>query len=473
MRFSLLFIILLLLFSSTRATTVSVDSARMIAIRFFCNESDHLYTPDSLTAHLHIARTESDGVVDFYVFDIEPDHGFVIVSATDVAVPILGYSSAGSFHTDYDGSGIDDWMGHLATDIHSAVIGRTPASARTSALWTDYRAGRFGGSRTSVVHPLVSTTWGQVDYYDQMCPYDSIHHAHCYGGCVATAMAQVMKYWSYPETGIGSFTYTDSVQYYFTNNIGVISVDVSQAHYEWSKMPHELWHPDTAINQLLYHCGVAARMDYGVRASTSTSQLAIRGLARNFGYDSTMMREVNTLNHNAAEWLNIVKEELDMGRPMLYFGIDTGNLKTGHEWVCDGYDSHDMLHMNWGWSGIDDGYYAISDMDPLPDNFTISQGGVIGIQPTGYTPVIHMDDDEPAGFRLYPDPAAGSITISANTADTIVGYTIYDILGRDMISGSFVEPLGSIALSSLPMGVYVIRLDNGATLWTRRFSVSR
>ena len=128
------------------------------------------------------------------------------------------------------------------------------------------------GTNTAV-NPLLTTLWDQspdiftTGPYNALCPYDSIYKSHTLTGCVATAMAQVMKYWNYPTKGIGTHSYTPPTKY-----LGVQTVNFGNTSYQWNLMPDTLSANDApatinAVATLMYHCGVSVDMDYGVNGS--------------------------------------------------------------------------------------------------------------------------------------------------------------------------------------------------------------
>jgi hypothetical protein len=107
-------------------------------------------------------------------------------------------------------------------------------------------------------------------------------------------------------------------------------------------------------------------------------------LSRYFGYDETTLQNLNRSKYTKAEWLQIIREELSAGRPIIYSGNSAG--MGGHTWVVDGYDERGRVHMNWGWLGAADDYYDI-DLNIPGLDFNQKQSMVIGIQKPGPTSV--------------------------------------------------------------------------------------
>lgn len=223
-----------------------------------------------------------------------------------------------------------------------------------------------------VVPPLIQTCWDQDEYYNILCPSDSEGQGnHVLTGCVATAMAQVMRYWEYPAQGTGSHSY--SCDY------GTLSADFGNSTYHYDMMPDRLSAGTPAaqvqeVAKLIYHCGVSVDMDYGPESSGSYLSLSPNALHTYFGYG--MSSYIHKNQYSASSWNDIIKNQLDSLRPVLYRGqSDAG----GHAFVCDGYDDQDYFHFNWGWNGSNNGYYLLSGLTPGNHNYNSSQAAVIGL----------------------------------------------------------------------------------------------
>ena len=273
------------------------------------------------------------------------------------------------------------------------------------------------------VEPLLQTTWGQDIPYNLSCPIKTNSNGdsqHCRVGCVACAMGQVMNYHQYPEVGIGSWT--DMFNSSATANFG-------ETHYDWANMLDSYAdgyteEQTTAVSTLLYHCGVAVNMIYGLESSSTFTAFAnnmVSALTRFFGYETEELQSVNRSKYTKEAWLQMIYENLSAGQPIIY----SGNSATmgGHTWVVDGYDREGRVHMNWGWLGQANGYYDI-DLNDTQQDFNQSQSMVIGIR----KPVangVHSDE-----FAVHSEADA-----------------VYDLQGRKV---------GSIGTQhQLPKGIYI------------------
>ncbi len=207
---------------------------------------------------------------------------------------------------------------------------------------------------------LLSTEWGQGCYYNSLCPEDiNGECGHAITGCVATSMAMIMKYWNYPETGFGSNTYQ-------SNNYGQLSVDFANTQYQWATMPNYIYEENNAIATLMYHCGVAVNMNYSAYASSAS--ISPQSFTNHFRY-SKNAKTIYKVDFSQAEWIDILKNEIDNLRPVEYVGF-SDIMQEGHAWVCDGYDENDLLHFNWGWNSLGGFYDASTNIFPS-SNFAI------------------------------------------------------------------------------------------------------
>ncbi len=294
---------------------------------------------------------------DIYIFDID-SQGFVIISGNTILPPVLGWSDQGNFPALEDApENYASWIAHYSEMIDFAVTNRMVPEDKVQRQWEEAAQGIFGTRNTRTVDPLTATRWNQDCYYNEYCPATSGGWwwggpcGHCYAGCVATAMAQVMKYWNYPETGFGSHSYVHS-QY------GEQSANFAATTYRWDEMPNDVWSNNDAVATLLYHCGVSVDMNYSGSGSGAQSQDVETAMRSYFGYCGAKYRQKSSYQDDA--WIAMLKAELDLAHPIYYSGA---NGDSGHAFVCDGYDSNDLMHFNFGWSGSGDGFYSTYDVN--------------------------------------------------------------------------------------------------------------
>jgi hypothetical protein len=355
--------------STAFAKTVPVNNAQLVAGNFI-NQT----TGDNSPAlKLFYTGKTSAGSPAYYVFDLNNDHGFVIVSADDAGKPIIGYSTEKGFSVPDKNSNLGLWLNKRAEEIDYLQKNHIEANASIANVWYNYANNIKDQQRSAAggtVAPLLSTRWNQSPYVNDLCPGGSVT------GCVATAMAQIIKYWEYPLHGIGSSSYNE-------NDYGPLSANYSMATYIYSLMPNTVSSPNAEVAELMSHCGISVDMDYspggsGAWVICSDSPISAQNsYTTYFGYDPNEILGVYRDDYSAAAWISMVKGDLEIGRPIQYVGFGDG----GHTWVLDGVDVNDLYHMNWGWGGSGDGYFDIDVLNPNGLDFSLGQQAIFGIVP--------------------------------------------------------------------------------------------
>ncbi len=376
--------------SPVNAKPVTQDTAQKIAIAFL---NQHTGAPIS-GAFLAYTDFTAAGDPVYYVFNINSNDGFIIVAAEDAASPVLGYTNSGRFKLPPPSSTAGYWLGKRKSEIIGIRSRNLAATREINDQWSGIFSSKnnSGSARmaSSSVSPLLTTTWDQSPYYNALCPGSP----NSVTGCVATAMAQIMKFWSFPAKGTGSSSYCDCTSDGFTENYGTLSANYGSTTYNWSNMPNNVTSANSDVATLMYHCGVSVHMDYSPTESLS-SMFGAPACSQNayvsyFGYDSTSIRGIyRTLMtyYTDSAWINLLAYELGKGRPVQYMGTDA--TAGGHCWVCDGYDaSDDFFHMNWGFGGLYNGYFSINSLNPGTNDFALDEGALVGIQPLHALPPV-------------------------------------------------------------------------------------
>lgn len=381
-----------------------------------------------------------DGQVVYYVVTLKPE-GWVIVSADDVAQPIIAYSATGFYSAlpDDQPPAFKAWMANVKADISNAITKNLEPLPEAKAAWEQIEADGISGasvnntkSPAASVAPLIRTKWGQgfpyhlpLTYnYNDYCPYEWIGPVQTFAvtGCMATAMAQIMKYYEWPKVGQGRHTYTTPWLCTWGNwgcTYGEQTANFGETYYNWNDMP--LNSPSSSVALLMYHCGVATEMDYAWNGSQTVlvdminpddynRRGARRALLRHFRYDTVWYLRGST---GPGAWEILLKENLDAGKPILYSG-ETPPGGSGHAFICDGYDNTGKFHFNWGWDGSEDGYYEIEDLTPGSSNYTFRQQGLFDIDPRTNS-VVWVDDDFitwPIGTEFTVDYNGVSLTFT-------------------------------------------------------------
>ena len=406
----LLFVLMVSCFVVVWADEVTEKDAQQVAQQFVMSRQNRKSPP----------KVESAGQVSgLYVFNVSNNGGFVIVSNDDRTTPILGFGESGNIDTEKMPDNMRAWLQGYADEI-AWVQKNVTKSSSTSKART-----RTGSHSTATIGPLVKTTWNQGSPYNNLCPeYQSGNRSVT--GCVATAMAQVMKYHEWPKN-----KQTEAIPGYKTSSYELVLDGLSATTFDWEHMEDtysgsKTDAAKTAVATLMQYCGWSVKMDYGPSSGSNTVNVAT-ALKTYFDYKSTTTY-VSRSYYTYANWIDLIYYELAHNRPVVYGGESSGG---GHEFVCDGYkyeNETDYFHINWGWGGQSDEYFVLSSLNPYSqgiggsssnDGFHYGQDAVIGIQPSTRTgDMAEMSNIEPNDVNL----TANSMTLSKNPI--VLGETV-------------------------------------------------
>ncbi len=348
-----------------------------------------------------------------YLFNVSDGEGFVIVSNDDRTAPILGYSDSGNIDPARMPENMRWWLREYANQIAWMNQNGITAPATTRA------AAPRRAHLTTAIAPLLTTTWDQVWPYNLLCPEYSAGY-YCATGCVATAMAQVMKHFGHPAKP------TKDIVSYTHSYFGTMGPLTSSVNFDWTNMLNHYETDEgkstdtdaqkTAVATLMKYCGYALKMGYWQSSGTSTSLVAT-ALKEYFDYNSTTTQFLSRSFYSYETWRDIIYHELSLNRPVVYGGAAADN---GHAFVCDGYkyeSSTDLFHINWGWSGGSDGYFLLSVLNPSEQGtggsptasaYTFGQEAIIGIQPSTMSGDVLPAAKTPATMNLTVNSIAVS-----------------------------------------------------------------
>ena len=353
MRKSLCLIVLLSLFTGRiYADRIDAEEAYAIANNFFDSETGRQKAPAG-DAPLRLAET-SEG---YYAFTRGSDNGYVIVAADDRAAnSILGYACEGTLDPDNMPEAMKWWLSEYERQLSCAETAPVENN-RVRAQLPTY----------APIAPLVTSRWDQTDPYNLQCPIyngttlPSYSGMQCLTGCVATAWAQIMYYHKWPVQGSGSHSYKWTFN---GEDLGTLSADFSQSIYNWDAMT-DIYNSSSseesrnAVSQLMSDIGIASEMSYSPISSGAISLTSLQGLVEYFGYDVGAAL-IQRNYYGLEEWQDSIYASLAAGYPVYYGGQ---NSSAGHAFVCDGYNNG-YFHINWGWSGLSNGYFLLTALDP-------------------------------------------------------------------------------------------------------------
>jgi len=414
MKKSYAFVLNIIICGIVTAQNVTPQEAATVAQRFFESQGK---------AFVRCAKVMDNGQ-DNLLYFFNAENAFVVVSGDRSAQPVLAYID----HQLYNDSDVvppfQMWIDHYANQI--AQIKREHiVQPQLAAQWEAILAGAPAFRTDDSIAPLMLSRWDQGEYYNYYCPRDPAgDNGRVVTGCVATAMAQLMYYFRFPESGVGSYSYTDE-------NYGVQSADYGNAHYDYNAMCDAPTCINTEISKLIYHCGVGVDMHYGSDGSGMYNHSAARVLRTFFKYSPEteyLFRDSTDLN-----WDSVIVSHLQRRIPMYYAGWSVPNIN-GHGFICDGYkmvDSAYYFHFNFGWSGYKDGYYYTHSLYVGSYNFNLAQELIINAYPdtTQYT-------------YPTPQPLTGSTMLTAREGTFTDGGLDYENCPAGMDYSWHINPDG-------------------------------
>ena len=304
------------------------------------------------------------GESTYYVFTPENQSGYVVVAGDDLWPEVLGYSGESNFSAAAVPVQLQEWLQDYSLQIDRARRGQGRPT-------TSYSSTRSGHSYPRTEPLLGETKWDQEHPYNDLLYISGVGYPT---GCVATATAQIMYQYRYPSRARRAM-----VDYVVAGKSS--SGELGRVPFDWVNMlpiyrGAESRKQQEAVAQLMYQVGIGCHMLYGRKESSSWPEDAKHALATYMDYSPQMLVKYRAF-YSLPEWTALLQQELEARQPILYCGQKPRN-GGGHAFVCDGYDGNGYYHFNWGWSGISNGYYLLSDMEP------VDQGTGAGAGQGGY-----------------------------------------------------------------------------------------
>lgn len=299
---------------------------------------------------------------EFYIFNDRANGGYVVVSGDERMPDVLAYSYDGQINMDDMPDNMRAWLEEYAEQV------------KYLRAYPEAKATRRAAAERVNIAPLLTCWFSQGSPYNtpynEKCPV--IDGQHSITGCVATAMAQIMYYWKWPKQT------TDVILGYTTKTYRINIPAIPITTIDWDNMLNYYAYEGNytveqrdAISTLMLLCGTSVEMDYA--PSDSGARLSSRVLWQYFGYDD-LVENVDRSDFDTNEWEQLIYDELNNGRPVLYKGDGNG----GHVFVLDGYENG-YFHVNWGWGGSD-AYVLMSGTEGWRE-YIAGHTAVIGIQP--------------------------------------------------------------------------------------------
>ena len=380
----------------TFAGNINESAARNTAKQFIQQQVSAGTFKASRGVNLALAHAEASATVagahDYYAYNLEGG-GWIIVAGEDRAASVLGYSDQGELNFNNLPCNFEGLLNNYKREIE--FLQTCTDDDLVPRIRTAEGKGR-------VVDPLIKTNWGQEMPYFLQCPV--YNNEYCVVGCVATAMAQVMKYWQYPQecSGVSSF---------YCYDIGRTLPALPATTFDYNLMLDSYCHWDyntstlvqdtytdaqaQEVAKLSRYCGQAVEMGYSPEGSGAYTDDQLAAM-KAFGYRSTAQLVSKSgwysNNYTTAEWEQMIETELTAGRPILYSASDPA--EGGHAFICDGFNGSDKFHFNFGWYGTCDGWYVSTALNMVHRegdelHFNSSHQMLIGVQPPeGWEPPV-------------------------------------------------------------------------------------
>jgi hypothetical protein len=362
-----------------------------------------------------------DNLSSLKLFELEPE-GWILLS-TDIKVePVIGFSFTGKFKIPVENiyDPMYNWFNLCQRQIKEIITNGSLKELNTWGKIRNYVVSKGTASSSVRVNPFMTVNWGQGAYWNQFCPPDAEGPGgHAYVGCVAVSMAQAMSVFKIPVKGQGSNNYLDP-------KYGTQYVNFANTFYHWDLM--SVSSADQYNSLLLYHCAVAANMNFGADGSGTQTVNAASGLRNNFSFSSNLTYRKRTGTDK--EWQDLLNSELLHGRPIIYSG-DADDGGPGHAFNLDGVVNSSYFHINWGWTGSNNGYYTLDALNPGSSNFNKNQAAVLGIHPFYYPTDIILSDTivkeyQPKGtvvgiVRVIDDATDNSYVLNVSCDSVISG----------------------------------------------------
>ena len=439
------------------ASPISATDAQIAVERWL--ESDEAPMGTSLGRQIEWTDTFSDAndLNLYYVVYLRPS-GFVIVAADDLVEPIIGFVAGYAY---YDPSPENVLGAMVSRDLPSRVGAanklesklnhssrnehltqkeltsktrplrargkwrkfHTSAATRTTSVPDTMPAMYAAGISDVRVAPLLASTWGQDDVYGVYC-YNYYTPSHYYDGCVATAMAQFMRYWQWPTAGIGAQTsriYVNGNSQNATTRGG----DALGGPYNWSQMPlspnrYTTTTQREAIGALCYDAGVAVHMQYAPGGSGAYMSDAKNALVTTFRYGNAIIAG-NGYSNIGANLGDMINPNLDSGNPVILAAWQSPN-GAGHAFVADGYGYNSETlyhHLNLGWDGYEDAWYNLPNID-TSYAFNVVASCIYNIYTSGSGEIIsgritNSSGDPFPGAVVTADGTGGPYTATSNS----------------------------------------------------------
>ena len=407
-----LFLILIPVMMSAR--TLTKNEMTTLGTRAFQQKAQQI-CPEAASYSLKDCEYLRDGG-EISMAVLHFDHGFLLLSAEDAVMPVLAYDFTNDIDLSNLAPGVEFLLSQYQNEIAVARSENLAQSERVAEAWRELRHPSRSVTTEVVVAPLITARWNQNKYYNYYSPQDENapggYDGKVPNGCVAVAMSQIIYYYRYPESGTGSHTN-------YTYDYGSFYVNFAQQHYNYEAMDDQLSSYNNEVAKLIFHCATSVDMGYGADGSGAYSHDVPAALSTYFRYNTdSQYRHKNSYSDSA--WHVMLKTDLDAKRPIYYSGYSESG---GHAFVCDGYNSDDYFHFNFGWGGSGNGYYVTQSNDSVNNavnGYEHGQNAIFNLHPLYNNYPRYCEDKTITSTNGTLEDGSGNLDYQNNTYCTYV-----------------------------------------------------
>lgn len=407
-----LFLILIPVMMSAR--TLTKNEMTTLGTRAFQQKAQQI-CPEATSYSLKDCEYLRDGG-EISMAVLHFDHGFLLLSAEDAVMPVLAYDFTNDIDLSNLAPGVEFLLSQYQNEIAVARSENLAQTERVADAWRELRHPSRSVTTEVVVAPLITARWNQNKYYNYYSPQDENapggYDGKVPNGCVAVAMSQIIYYYRYPESGTGSHTN-------YTYDYGSFYVNFAQQHYNYEAMDDQLSSYNNEVAKLIFHCATSVDMGYGADGSGAYSHDVPAALSTYFRYNTdSQYRHKNSYSDSA--WHVMLKTDLDAKRPIYYSGYSESG---GHAFVCDGYNSDDYFHFNFGWGGSGNGYYVTQSNDSVNNavnGYEHGQNAIFNLHPLYNNYPRYCEDKTITSTNGTLEDGSGNLDYQNNTYCTYV-----------------------------------------------------
>ncbi len=465
----LLLLLCLALMSTAWSAPLNENQAKAIAARFMAGTSRPVASLKLAACAHKIGNAPANGDAAYYVFNnAQFQGGFVIIAGDDRVPAVLGYSDRGY----YDPDNVPEALQQLLDSYSQQIAALDQGAEAAPAL-----------KAMPAVGPLLPCVWSQGNPYNIRLPFLP-KGEHAATGCVATAAAQVMYYWRWPQRPIRT------IPAYTSETLSIYMPALPTVNFNWEAMRSTYLTTDTtsesaqAVAQLMLYCAQAYEMDFMESSSSANGSRAGVVLSNYFGYKESA-HALSRVNYSTQQWADLIYNELQAKRPVIY---NASKKNGGHSFVCDGYDGNGLFHINWGWNGSSNGYFLLNVLNP--DNqgtggasgsyaYIYTQSIIVGLEPGTDSAWRQEITAALATLQSYTSTRYASngeftATVSCRfynySSQTFSGYYGWGLFQDDRL----VEEISKYRVNSLRPGYYMSKEETlrfGSTVSTGNFRI--